>query len=113
MARRMLTALALTVATGFTANAQRAQDTVRVAVYQPVPIVDTIYNPSPETSLVANPVFDSLVHFDAGKREYRPLLAKSWERKDAKTIEFKLRENVKFHDGSAFDADDVIYSFEV
>jgi peptide/nickel transport system substrate-binding protein len=112
MVRCTVIVLALTVATAFTAHAQRAQDTVRVAVYQPVPIVDPIYNPSPETSLVANPVFDSLVHFDAEKREYRPLLAKSWERKDAKTIEFKLREGVKFHDGSAFDADDVAYSFE-
>ena len=113
MARRMITALALTAATGFAAHAQRAQDTVRVAVYQPVPIIDTIYNPSPETSLVANPVFDSLIHFDAAKREYKPLLAKSWERLDPKTVEFKLREGVKFHDGSSFDADDVMYSFEV
>jgi peptide/nickel transport system substrate-binding protein len=112
MVRRLMTAIALTAATGFAANAQRAQDTVRVAVYQPVPIVDTIYNPSPETSLVANPVFDSLVHFDADKREYRPLLAKSWERLDPKTVEFKLREGVKFHDGSTFDADDVVYSLE-
>src|SRR6187549_2685140 len=103
MVRRLITALALTATTGFAAHAQRAQDTVRVAVYQPVPIVDTIYNPSPETSLVANPVFDSLVHFDADKREYRPLLAKSWERLDPKTVEFKLREGVKFHDGSTFD----------
>ena len=31
------------------ANAQGAKDTIRVAVYQPVPIIDTIYNPSPET----------------------------------------------------------------
>ncbi len=62
-------------------------------MYQPVPIIDAIYNPSPETSLVANPVFDSLVHFDAAKREYRPsageVVGKEATRK---TIEFKLRE---------------------
>src|ERR1039457_3503890 len=60
---------------GSSAHAQGTKDTVRVAVYQPVPIIDVIYNPSPETSLVANIVFDSLVYFDAAKREYVPLLA--------------------------------------
>jgi peptide/nickel transport system substrate-binding protein len=99
---------------GSSANAQgTTKDTVRVAVYQPIPIIDVIYNPSPETSLVANIVFDSLVYFDAAKREYVPLLAKSWQRINDKTYEFKLREGVKFHDGSTFDADDVVYSFEV
>jgi peptide/nickel transport system substrate-binding protein len=112
MASRLMCAAACLAFAG-TANAQGAKDTIRVAVYQPVPIVDTIYNPSPETSLVANPVFDSLVNFDAATREYKPLLAKSWERINDETIEFKLRDNVKFHDGSTFDADDVIYSFEV
>ena len=95
------------------AFAQANKDTVRLAVYQPVPLIDTIYNPHPETSLIANPVFDSLVHFDAEKREYKPLLAKSWKRLDDRTYEFKLREGVKFHDGSAFSADDVVYSFDV
>ncbi len=95
------------------AFAQTNKDTVRLAVYQPVPLIDTIYNPHPETSLIANPVFDSLVHFDAEKREYTPLLAKSWKRLDDKTYEFKLREGVKFHDGSPFSADDVVYSFDV
>ena len=95
------------------ALAQANKDTVRLAVYQPVSMIDTIYNPHPETSLIANPVFDSLVHFDALKREYVPLLATSWKRLDDKTYEFKLREGVKFHDGSPFSADDVIYSFDV
>jgi peptide/nickel transport system substrate-binding protein len=38
------------------------------------------------------------------------LLAKTWKRIDDKTLEFKLRDDVKFHDGSEFDADDVIYT---
>jgi peptide/nickel transport system substrate-binding protein len=93
--------------------AQASKDTVRLAVYQPVPLIDTIYNPHPETSLVANPVFDSLVHFDAVTREYKPLLATSWKRLDDRTYEFKLRQGVKFHDGSPFGIDDVLYSFQV
>ncbi|MGZ5828775.1 MAG: ABC transporter substrate-binding protein [Xanthobacteraceae bacterium] len=108
----VLAAACVAVASSY-AHGQASKDTLRVAVYQPVPIVDTIYNPSPETSLVANIVFDSLIYFDPASREYKPLLAKSWQRLDDKTVEFKLREGVKFHDGSAFDADDVIYSFDV
>ena len=113
MLKRLTSAAACLAVACTYANAQGAKDTIRVAVYQPVPIVDTIYNPSPETSLVANIIFDSLIHFDPVSREYKPLLAKSWQRINDKTLEFKLREGVKFHDGSAFDADDVIYSFEV
>jgi peptide/nickel transport system substrate-binding protein len=107
-----LAGIVLAIAGG-PAQAQKAQDTIRAAVYQPIPIIDVIYNPSPETGLVSNIVFDSLVYFDAAKREYVPLLAKSWQRIDDKTYEFKLREGVKFHDGSTFDADDVVYSFDV
>jgi peptide/nickel transport system substrate-binding protein len=37
--------------------------------------------------------------------ELAPLLATSWELKDPKTITMKLRPNVKFHDGSDFNAE--------
>src|SRR5205085_908037 len=41
-----------------------------------------------------------------------PCLALSWERPNATTTRFKLRPNVRFHDGSAFNADDVVFSIE-
>lgn len=42
-----------------------------------------------------------------------PTLAESWSiTTDPQVWEFKLRRGVTFHDGSAFTADDVIYSFE-
>jgi peptide/nickel transport system substrate-binding protein len=52
-------------------------------------------------------VFDYLVAQDAEQRLI-PGLATSWKAIDATTWEFKLRQNVKFHDGSPFDAADVL-----
>src|SRR3954468_4435022 len=42
-----------------------------------------------------------------------PLLAESWTiDPDGKLYTFKLKKGVKFHDGEAFDASDVKFSFE-
>ena len=89
--------------------AQKSKDTVRFGLYQPIKILDRIYNPHPETNLTAPAVFDNLLFYDAEKRIYKPQLATSWKRIDDKTMQFNLRKGVKFHDGSDFDADDVVY----
>ncbi|MBI2911553.1 MAG: ABC transporter substrate-binding protein, partial [Chloroflexi bacterium] len=39
-------------------------------------------------------------------------LCESWERKDQRTYVFKLRQNVKWHDGQPFTAQDVKFSLE-
>ena len=41
-----------------------------------------------------------------------PKLATSWTRLDDVTMEFKLRQGVKFSDGSALTANDVKYSYD-
>lgn len=55
--------------------------------------------------------YEGLVRFD---RDFNlePALALSWGMLDDTTWQFKLRPNVVFHDGSAFDAEDVLSSFE-
>lgn len=60
---------------------------------------------------IAEHVFDKLIH--RGERlDMLPGLALSWKALDDLTWEFKLRPNVKFHDGSPFTADDVKFSIE-
>ncbi|PYE86472.1 ABC transporter substrate-binding protein [Phyllobacterium leguminum] len=54
-------------------------------------------------------IWDSLINL-TGKSANAPELATQWKTVDPTHWEFKLREGVKFHDGSDFNADDVIAS---
>jgi peptide/nickel transport system substrate-binding protein len=56
-------------------------------------------------------VFDTLIHKDE-KQRLKSGLAISWKAINESTWEFKLRQNVKFHDGSPFTADDVVFSLD-
>lgn len=56
-------------------------------------------------------VYECLVARD-GNFKIVPGLALSWSQPDANTWRFKLRPNVKFHDGSPFTADDVVFSVQ-
>ncbi|WP_208984523.1 MULTISPECIES: ABC transporter substrate-binding protein [unclassified Stappia] len=56
-------------------------------------------------------MFDRLANPDE-RQNFQPGLAVSWKPVDSTTWEFKLREGVKFHDGTDFNADDVICTFE-
>ena len=62
--------------------------------------------------------YDGLVNWDLSSYEkaavLRPGLAESWSVSDTDKTEwtFKLRKGVKFHDGSEFNADAVVWNFE-
>lgn len=56
-------------------------------------------------------MFDRLANPDENQN-FKPGLAESWKPLDPTTWEFKLRQGVKFHDGTDFNADDVICTFE-
>jgi peptide/nickel transport system substrate-binding protein len=90
------------------AFAQKAKDTIRIGFQDQISTVDPWQDPKPETIVTSTAVFDTLVAYDPAARDFKPVLAESWARIDDKTLEFKLRQGIKFHDGSEFSADDVV-----
>ena len=61
------------------------------------------------TNRVLSQVYEGLVMRDKNFKIV-PGLAVSWSQPDPKTWRFKLRPNVKFHDGQVLTADDVVFS---
>ena len=58
-----------------------------------------------------NNVYEGLVRRDK-QMQVEPALATSWEALPEGGWRFNLREGVSFHDGSEFNADDVLFSYE-
>jgi peptide/nickel transport system substrate-binding protein len=56
-------------------------------------------------------IYDTLVTRDRNLKIV-PGLASSWEQTGPTTWRFKLRPGIKFHDGTPFTADDVVFSFQ-
>jgi peptide/nickel transport system substrate-binding protein len=63
------------------------------------------------TSRLTSQVYDPLVWRDKAWKPI-PWLATSWQQTAPNVWRFKLREGVKFHDGTRFTADDVVFSVE-
>ena len=58
-------------------------------------------------------IFESLVTYEPQSFTIRPALAVSWQvSADKKQWTFKLRDGVKFHDGTDFNSDAVVFNFE-
>ena len=66
----------------------------------------------PSQFITQDMVYDGLVSYGENG-EIKPMLAESWTiSEDGKTYTFKLRPNVKFSDGSAFNAKNVVKNFD-
>ncbi len=77
---------------------------------EPTSMDPHFHNLGPNNAMSVH-LFDRLIAQDE-KQRLSPGLAVSWKPINDLTWEFKLREGVKFHDGSAFNADDVICTME-
>jgi len=66
-----------------------------------------------ESIYVTQQIYDQLVTYEQDSTEVKAALAKDWETsEDGKVWTFELREDVTFHDGTSFEAEDVVYNFE-
>ncbi|MBL8705136.1 MAG: ABC transporter substrate-binding protein [Rhodospirillales bacterium] len=94
--------------TGLTAGAATAAE-LTIGLGADVTSIDPHFHNLSPNSNVGKHIFDSLVHQDDQQR-LSPGLAVSWKALEDATWEFKLRQGVKFHDGSDFTAEDVAFT---
>ncbi|WP_125154065.1 ABC transporter substrate-binding protein [Clostridium rectalis] len=75
--------------------------------------LDPAYVDDGESAKIIANIYEGLVKYKENSTELEPCLAKEWTvSKDGKEYTFKLREGVKFHDGTDFNADAVKYNIE-
>ena len=65
-----------------------------------------------ESARVINQVVEGLVRLEGTSTKPIPWLAESWETADSQTWTFHLRQGVKFHDGTDFNAEAVKWNFD-
>jgi peptide/nickel transport system substrate-binding protein len=85
--------------------------TLRVADQGDVQSMDPhSLNESLQLSFTGN-VYESLIERDKNMN-LAPALATKWTQQSPTVWRFDLRPNVKFHDGTPFTADDVVFTFK-
>lgn len=65
------------------------------------------------SSEIANFIFSALLKYDKSGKKIVGDLAEEFYFEDNRTLLFKLRENVYWHDGEKFSADDVLFTFNL
>ncbi len=110
MRRSILAAFAI-VAFLLGGGALAAEKQLRWTSSFPINVIDPYYNTDREPIIVNGQlVWDTLVYRDPATGKYLPQLAESWRWRDDKTLEFKLRPGVLWHDGKPLTADDAVYT---
>ena len=104
----MSIALCAAMLSALPALAQKSKDTLRLGLNDPFVILSPYQGGGDEASNFTRGVYETLLVFDERNKKWIPSLAKSWARIDNRTLEFELREGIAFHNGSKFDADDVV-----
>jgi peptide/nickel transport system substrate-binding protein len=115
MFRRILVALVLAIAALSAAAADKRPDLV-IAVNKLARGLEPAEQTGNVDVRITYSIFDTLIRRDfsvagGGPKSLKPSLAVSWTRYGPNELEVHLRHGVKFHDGSPFTADDVVFTF--
>lgn len=100
-----------TVAMGLALSGSAYAEDIVIAVGSEVTAMDPHYHNTGNNNQIVGVIYDRLLHQDSSQ-QLGPGLAVEWGPIADDVWEFKLREGVTFHDGSAFTAEDVVFSYE-
>jgi peptide/nickel transport system substrate-binding protein len=92
------------------ALAGKGDDTLRWASDSEPSSLDWYQHTLREGIVLGHHIWDTLLYKDPATGDYVPHLASSLEFIDDTTVEVKLKKGITFHNGEAFDADDVVYT---
>jgi len=107
-----LTLLAVVLGLAGPAPAQSRAETITYAITSDVDSWDPPNSVQRTAIIFGYQVFNHLAERDLKTMKVGPSLAVSWKPLDETTWEVKLRQNVRFHDGSPFTARDVKATFD-
>lgn len=114
MSRRLLAAIAaiLTLAAGPAAARTPDEALIVGQIAEPKSLDPHAVTATNDFRILVN-LYDGLVRYREGSLEVAPALAESWTiEDDGLTYTFRLREGVRFHDGTPFDAQAVKFNFD-
>jgi peptide/nickel transport system substrate-binding protein len=80
---------------------------VRYAVSNPFSVLSNYHLPLDESAVLYKKIYEPLIGFDEYKQKWVPRLASAWRTVSPGVYEFDLRQDIKFHNGNKFDAQDV------
>lgn len=99
------------IGVGNLAFAGKSNNTLTWTTDRDLDVALPYYNNTREVVVMSYMGWDTLLFRNPKTFEYEPLLATSYKWVDTVTLEFDLRNDVTFHNGKKFSADDVVYTF--
>ena len=98
---------------GDASNSSEVDSTFIFAASSDPASLDPAFAQDGESFRVSRNIFEGLIGVEPGTADPAPLLAEDWDSsEDGMSHTFQLKEGVKFHDGTDFNADAVCFNFD-